>query len=130
MLQKINYLLDTNIIIAMFSDEGMIQAKILNDDVFIAATVIGELRFGAQNSAKVAENHRRIDWLVQQTTILPCDLETAWWYGIIRDQMQRKGRPIPNNDIWIAAIAIQHDLVLVTRDSHFDEVDTLQVQRW
>ena len=130
MHQKINYLLDTNIIIAMFSDEGAIQAKILNDDVFVAATVIGELRFGAQNSAKVAENHRRIDWLVQQTTILPCDLETAWWYGIIRDRMQRKGRPIPNNDIWIAAIAIQHDLVLVTRDSHFEEVDTLQVQRW
>lgn len=43
---------------------------------------------------------------------------------------QRKGRPIPNNDIWLAAIAIQHDLTLVTRDAHFGEVDTLRVQRW
>lgn len=130
MHQKINYLLDTNIIIAMFSDEGAIQAKILNDDVFVAATVIGELCYGARKSGKPAENVASIDRLTQRFPRLDCDLETAQWYGIIRNRLQRKGRPIPNNDIWIAAIAIQHDLVLVTRDAHFEEVDTLQVQRW
>ena len=44
--------------------------------------------------------------------------------------MRQKGRPIRNNDIWIAAIAMQYDLILVTRDSHFDEVESLQTERW
>ena len=68
--------------------------------------------------------------LVQQSIVFPCDLETAQWYGIIKDQLRRKGRPIPDNDIWIAAIAMQYDLILVTRDSHFDEVESLQTEHW
>ncbi len=43
---------------------------------------------------------------------------------------QQKGRLIPDNDIWIAAIAMQHNLILVTRDSHFDEIESLQIERW
>ena len=49
---------------------------------------------------------------------------------VIKDRLRRNGRPIPNNDIWIAAIAMQNDLILVTRDSHFDEVESLQTERW
>ncbi|MXZ01781.1 type II toxin-antitoxin system VapC family toxin [Candidatus Poribacteria bacterium] len=49
---------------------------------------------------------------------------------MIKERLRRRGRPIPNNDIWIAAIALQHDLVLVTRDAHFDEVESLQTERW
>ncbi|MBA3472116.1 MAG: VapC toxin family PIN domain ribonuclease, partial [Rubrobacter sp.] len=41
-----------------------------------------------------------------------------------------KGRPIPENDIWIAAVALQHDLVLASRDSHFEHVEGLQLDRW
>lgn len=131
MLRKGNYLLDTNIVIAMVANDAAVQEGIRNaGEVYLAAPVIGELYYGARKSGKPAENVASIDSLTQRFPRLDCDLETAQWYGIIRNQMQRKGRPIPNNDIWIAAIAIQHDLVLVTRDSHFEEVDTLQVQRW
>lgn len=131
MLQNSNYLLDTNIIISMFAGDRTIQEKVRNsDDVFVSATVIGELRFGAEKSTKVAENHRRIDLLARQIKTLPCNLETAWWYGVIRDKLRRKGHPIPDNDIWIAAIAMQHGLTVVTRDSHFEEIDALPVQRW
>lgn len=49
---------------------------------------------------------------------------------VIKDRLRRDGRSIPNNDIWIAAIAMQNDLILVTRDSHFDEVESLQTERW
>jgi tRNA(fMet)-specific endonuclease VapC len=76
------------------------------------------------------ENLHKIDILVQQSLVFPCDLETAQWYGIIKNQLRRKGSPIPDNDIWIAAIALQYDLILVTRDSHFNEVESLQTERW
>ncbi len=131
MNQSGRYLLDTNIVVALFSEEIGVEEKIRNaGGIALAPPIIGELCFGAQKSNKVAENLRRIDRLVAQNTFLPCDLETAQWYGIIKERLRRKGRSIPNNDIWIAAVAMQHDLILVTRDAHFDEVESLQIERW
>lgn len=131
MRQSGNYLLDTNIVIRMFSGEPTIQEKMQYETtVFLASPVIGELYYGAQKSDKVTENLHRINMFVEEHIFLPCDLETAQWYGIIKNQLQRKGRPIPDNDIWIAAIAMQHGLVLVTRDAHFDEVEALKIERW
>jgi len=125
------YLLDTNVAIALFAGDLLVQEKVRNAEYIVTTPpVIGELCFGAQKSNKVTENLRKIDILVQQSIVFPCDLETAQWYGIIKEQLRRKGRPIPNNDIWIAAIAMQHDLILVTRDAHFDEVESLQTERW
>ena len=131
MNQNGNYLLDTNIIIRLFTGDSAIQEKMLNgDNLFLPSPAIGELYYGAQKSGKVAENLHRTNTFVENHILLSCDLETAQWYGIIKNQLRRKGRPIPNNDIWIAAIAMQHDLILVTRDAHFDEVESLQTERW
>jgi tRNA(fMet)-specific endonuclease VapC len=125
------YLLDTNIVIALFAGDKAVEAKVRNTaDVALAPPIIGELYFGAQKSGKVTENLQRINMLIEEHILFSCDLETAQWYGIIKDQLRRKGRPIPDNDIWIAAIAIQRGLILVTRDSHFDEVESLQTERW
>ena len=125
------YLLDTNVAIALFAGDLLVQEKVRNAEYIVTTPpVIGELCFGAQKSNKVSENLRKIDILVQQSIVFPCDLETAQWYGIIKERLRRKGRPIPNNDIWIAAIAMQHDLILVTRDAHFDEVESLQTEYW
>lgn len=125
------YLLDTNIAIALFAGDPIVQEKVRDADyVAVAPPIIGELCFGAQKSNKVSENLQKIDILVEQSFVFSCDLETAQWYGIIKNQLRRKGTPIPINDIWIAAIAVQHGLVLVTRDSHFDEVESLQTERW
>lgn len=54
----------------------------------------------------------------------------AQQYGQIKDKLRRIGRPIPENEIWIAAIAQQHDLALVTRDGHFGLVENLAVATW
>ena len=125
------YLLDTNVAIALFAGDLAVQEKVRNAEYIVAAPpVIGELCFGAQKSNKVTENLHKIDILVQQSIVFPCDLETAQWYGIIKEQLRKKGRPIPNNDIWVAAIAMQHNLILVTRDTHFDEVESLQTEHW
>ena len=131
MSQNGNYLLDTNIVIKMLVGDIAIQEKMQNgNNLFLTSLVVGELYYGAQKSGKVTENLHRINIFVEEHIFLPCDLETAQWYGIIRNQLRRKGRPIPNNDIWISALAMQHNLILVTRDSHFNEVESLQVERW
>jgi tRNA(fMet)-specific endonuclease VapC len=55
---------------------------------------------------------------------------TAKHYAQIRHVLRVKGRPIPENDIWIAAVAIQYGLILLTRDAHFQAVDGLSLKSW
>ncbi len=131
MNQSGRYLLDTNIVIAIFADEVVVQERRRNvEKVFLPSLVIGELYFGARKSDRSTENLAKINEIVQQIRIIPCNLGTAQWYGIIKDQLRRKGCLIPDNDIWIAAIAMQRGLILVTRDAHFDEVESLQTEYW
>ena len=131
MNQNGRYLLDTNVVIALFSEEITVQEKVRNAAVVaLAPPIIGELCYGAQKSNKVSENLHRINRFVQQNAFFPCDLETAQWFGIIKDRLRRKGTLIPDNDIWIAAVAMQRELILATRDAHFDEVESLQTERW
>jgi tRNA(fMet)-specific endonuclease VapC len=61
---------------------------------------------------------------------LDCDLETARVYAGIRNALRLAGRPIPENDLWIASIALQHNLTLVARDKHFQEVPGLTTVTW
>lgn len=131
MPQSGKYLLDTNIVIAMFAGEAAIQERRKNaDKVFLPSPVVGELCYGARKSSRPIANLTRVNRLIQDSQVIPCNLETARWYGIIKDELRRKGRLIPDNDIWIAAIAMQRGLILVTRDSHFDQVESLQTEYW
>ena len=131
MSQNGRYLLDTNIIIGMFAEDRAIQEKVQNTEkLFLASPVVGELYYGARKSNRPIENLTRVNRLTQRFPLFSSGLETAQWFGIIKDRLRRKGTLIPDNDIWIAAIAMQHDLILVTRDAHFDEVESLQTERW
>ncbi|RMG08906.1 MAG: type II toxin-antitoxin system VapC family toxin [Cyanobacteria bacterium J055] len=125
------YLLDTNIIIALFADEAIVKNNLAQaSEVFIPSFAIGELCYGARKSGRVRENLARIDELVASSAILECDAETARQYGEVKNKLRLKGRPLPENDIWIAALALQHDLILVTRDAHFQEVENLPIVVW
>jgi tRNA(fMet)-specific endonuclease VapC len=125
------YLLDSNIVIALFAgDNNVLAAANEAEEVFIPSIVIGELYYGAQKSGKRQANIARIDKLVAANVILVCDEETARWYSEIKHQLRVKGQPIPENDIWIAALAQQHGLNLVTRDKHFNEVESLDIEVW
>lgn len=125
------YLLDTNIIIALFADEIVVKNNLAQaTEVFITSIAIGELYYGASKSRRVQANLTRIDELVSSSTVLVCDAETAREYGEVKNKLRLKGRPLPENDIWIAAVALQHNLVLVTRDAHFQEVENLQTVAW
>ena len=125
------FLLDTNIIIALFAGEADIQEHLKRaEEVFVPCIVLGELYFGARKSGRVRENLARIDEFALSCSVLGCDTDTAREYGAIKDMLRAKGRPIPENDIWIAAITRQYGLVLVTRDTHFDGIDGLEIEVW
>lgn len=131
MLMSGKFLLDTNIIIALFADEGIVKDNLAQArEVFIPSIVIGELCYGARKSGRVKPNLARVDELAGGSTILVCDAETARQYGDVKNNLRLKGRPLPENDVWIAALALQHTLVLVTRDAHFQEVESLQTVAW
>jgi len=126
-------LLDTNIVIAVFRQEEAIRARLDNvapGSLFVPVIVLGELRFGALKSVKVEENLRRIEGFAAESNVLVCDEEAARLYGEIKDDLRRKGRPVPENDVWIAATALRHDLTLVSRDSHFEHVEGLRIEQW
>jgi tRNA(fMet)-specific endonuclease VapC len=125
------FLLDTNIVIALFAREAAIQQRLAEaSEVFVPSIVLGELYYGARKSTRVIENLARIDEFVASSAVLLCDPATAQQYGDIKNKLRAKGRPIPENDIWIAAIAMQYQLTLVARDGHFHEVDGLQIEAW
>jgi tRNA(fMet)-specific endonuclease VapC len=124
-------LLDTNIVIALFANEAAIIEQIRGvNEVFIPSVVIGELYYGAWRSGHVEANIQRVDGFAAESVVLGCDAETAKLYGQVKDELRKRGRPIPENDIWIAALALQHDLTLISRDAHFGQVPTLRAEAW
>jgi len=125
------YILDTNIIIALFANEASVNDNLAQaEEVFVSSIAIGELYFGARKSGRATENLFRIDEFAANSVVLGCDTETARRYGEIKNALRIKGCPLPENDIWIAAIAFQYDLILITRDIHFNEIDNLKMMRW
>ncbi|HZD30797.1 MAG TPA: type II toxin-antitoxin system VapC family toxin [Candidatus Angelobacter sp.] len=122
-------LLDTNAVIALFAGEPGVAAVIAaKTAVFVCVPVIGELRYGALASARVEQNLARLDEFAQAVMVLPCDAKSAAFYAAVKFDLRKKGRPIPENDVWIAALARQHDLSLISRDGHFQEIDGLDLE--
>lgn len=126
-----SYLLETNAVIALFGSDAELVSKLAGlDEVFLATTVVGELYYGAEKSSRVAENRERIDNFAGQCIVLPADIEVASEYGRLKRRLRALGKPIPENDTWIAATAITHGLRLLTRDRHFEHVERLDVEGW
>jgi tRNA(fMet)-specific endonuclease VapC len=125
------FLLDTNIVIALFANEVKVIQNLQNaTDVFLSTIVLGELYYGAKHSARVTQNLATIQAFAARVSLLACDALTAQFYGNIKSDLRSKGQPIPENDIWIAATGLQHNLTLVTRDSHFQNVTGLSMDAW
>lgn len=117
--------------IAFFGNEKAVVDRVKElPEVFVPVIVVGELLYGAAKSARSLENARRVRHFAQSVSLLAVDRATAESYAVIKNELRGKGRPIPENDIWIAAIAIEHHLTVVTRDPHFSEVDGILVESW
>jgi tRNA(fMet)-specific endonuclease VapC len=91
---------------------------------------LGEYLYGLRDSRRRTENEAWLNRIVRALRVAPVTLETAWAYASVRSMLGGKGRPIPANDMWIAALALQHRLPVLSRDTHFDYVDGLTRVNW
>jgi len=125
------YLLDTNIIIALLKGEqSVLDALKRAEEVFIPVIAVGELYFGAAKSGRPEANRAVIDHFVQGRPLLFCDLAVAQEYGRVKGVLKTLGTPLPENDIWIAAIALRHGLTIISRDQHFLENSQIIATSW
>ena len=116
-------IVDTNVIIKFLRNEKTaldIFAKI--DDAYIPVIAAGELLYGAYNSSNPERNIKFFQRFLSQFEILPISLEVANSYAVIKAELKKKGTPIPENDLWIAAIAHAYNLSLATFDKHFANI--------
>jgi tRNA(fMet)-specific endonuclease VapC len=124
-------LLDTSAYAAFHAGHaGVGEAVRRAGRIFVNAVVLGELRAGFCRSAHRARNEAYLRTFLNapRVGILDVDAETSERYAAILDALRQAGAPIPTNDIWIAASAMQHGLVVVTTDAHFRRVPQILVQ--
>ncbi len=125
-----NILLDTNAYVAF--KQGKAEAvEILQyaPRIAISSTVLGELLAGFAVGTREATNCAELQQFLdsERVHVMAVDNVTAEYYALVYSSLRRKGRPIPTNDLWIAATAIQHGYVLFSYDAHFKEIDGLLV---
>ena len=121
-------LLDTSVIIHAFKSTNDIAGKLdTMQDIFVPVTVIGELYYGAYKSQDANKHILKMQAFLQTCQTIHTDTTTADIYGRIKAVLIKKGKPIPENDIWIAAVALQYSLPLFTTDNHFQEIEGLTV---
>ncbi len=124
-------ILDTNALSAFIDGEAAIGAKLAQEDrVAIPVIVLGEFRYGITRSKHRAAYE---DWLGQHLSafeILPVTEVTTVAYARVRFGLRKIGHPIPANDAWIAALALQHRMPVLSRDEHFDAVSDLRRESW
>jgi len=124
-------ILDTNAVSALLSgDQNIAKVLAFEEQHHLPTVVIGEYRYGLTRSNQQARVGRLLDLMIPRSIILPIDLDTTFHYARVRHELRQKGRPIPENDLWIAALASQHGLRIVSRDIHFDEVAGLDRVVW
>ncbi|MCX7992343.1 MAG: type II toxin-antitoxin system VapC family toxin [Fimbriimonadales bacterium] len=120
--------LDTNIAIDVLNGEPRANRLLQGyTTVCLPVPVVGELHFGALKSARREENLEKLRLLTTLCEILEISERTAVCYAEIRYQLRQKGRPIPENDLWIAAVCVEHQIPLATNDAHFTSVDGLTI---
>lgn len=124
-------LLDSSILVDHLRGDSALDSRLAeSDEIFVSVVALGEMLYGVRRSTRPEAGRALVDELMAGVRVLPCDRVTAEAYSRLKDALRRKGRPIPDNDLWIAATAVQHGLTLAERDEHFSEIDGLDHVRW
>lgn len=124
-------ILDTNAVSALLAgDPALAEVLEASERHHLPTVVLGEYRYGLRRSRKQRSIEPWLDQLETESDVLEIESVTARHYAVVRSELRRKGRPIPENDVWIAALAVQHSLAIVSRDGHFDEVDGVHRITW
>jgi tRNA(fMet)-specific endonuclease VapC len=124
-------LLDTSVIIDHFRGDPRINEALESAAaIYVATIALGELYYGAFRSAHCEKHLEQIRRFLPAATVLGVDAQTSEQYGRLRAELAQAGMLIPENDIWIAAVAVQHGLPLAARDQHFGRIPGLEVVPW
>jgi tRNA(fMet)-specific endonuclease VapC len=125
-------LLDTSVVIDYLrkQDQALIEHLEGANELYLPLVVLGELLYGAHKSTQKEQTLEDVRKFLRVCSLLIPDEVTADLYGKVKAALARKGTPIPQNDIWIAAAALEHNLPLATRDGHFSKVVDLVVWNW
>jgi len=124
-------ILDTNAISALLDgDRKLSQVLDFRTRHHLPLVALAEYAYGLQSSKHGAKLQTVFRKLEADSTLLFPDRETANWYVTIRYNLKQCGKPIPEGDLWIAALAQQHDLEIVSRDEHFDVVEGVRRIGW
>ena len=124
-------ILDTNALSAAADrDPAALGVVARAERLAVPVIVLGEYRLGIAQSRRRAEYENWLRGWMGTVTVLDIDDETTHHYAAIGLELKRSGKPIPANDLWIAALCRQHSLPLISRDRHFDVVKGLERIDW
>lgn len=124
-------ILDTNAVTALFAGDPDIAPHLQNAAfTAVPVIVIGEYKAGLKGSTKAAQLSPLFERLLAASRLLPITAETTDYFAEIYHDLKSRGRPIPQNDLWIAALAAEHGITILSRDTHFDHVRGIVRQGW
>lgn len=124
-------ILDTNALSAAADREPSALAIVSEAErIAVPVIVLGEYRLGIAQSRHRASYESWLQEWISSVTVLDIDEATSQSYAALGLELKRKGRPIPTNDLWIAALCRQHALPIVSRDQHFDVVPGIRRVSW
>ena len=122
-------LIDTNAYTAfMFGDAAVVEVVAHAERICLNSVVLGELLGGFGVGTREAKNRGELARFLDspRVEVVPVTAQTADSYALVYLGLRRKGQPIPTNDLWIAASALEHGAALLTRDAHFGQIDGLR----
>lgn len=132
---RLKYLLDTNICIYIAKQKPIAVLKKFEEmevgEIAMSAITFGELLYGAKKSNHPKQAHEKLIELATFIPVLPLTNEISEHYGLIRADLEKIGKPIGNNDLWIASHARALKVILVTNNlKEFNRVSGLRVENW
>ena len=119
---------DTNVLIDLFTGGRDFERELSSADrILVTPTVVGEFLAGVRNSARDAVRRQAFESFLDDPVVelVVHDRETGIYYASVHRFLKDAGTPIPQNDVWIAASALQHGATVLTRDSHFADIPIL-----
>ena len=123
-------LIDTNIYsYALRGDDSVVEVLKKTEHIGISVISIGELLSGFKGGGKEKRNREELELFLDspRVVVYPVDEDTSEFYAEIINNLRAIGKPVPTNDIWIAAVAFQNGLRLFTKDEHFKAIAGLSL---
>lgn len=123
--------LDTSVVIAALRGVPGIVGRLEQfDRLWLPLVALGELELGVELASNSRGQRAALDAFLPAVAVLPLTVESARHYARLRAELTRSGTPIPENDLWIAAVALEHSWPLATRDGHFARLARLIIEDW